>query len=67
MEGGGKRKGRRQINEVEMRGNSSCATAGLPNSQPVREGAPFQPEAPGQGCTTGKEPVEASEKELSSC
>lgn len=27
---------RGQINEVEMRGNSSCATAGLPNSQPAR-------------------------------
>lgn len=24
-----------QINEVEMRGNSSCATAGLPSSQPA--------------------------------
>lgn len=54
-----------QINEVEMRGSSSCATAGLPNSQPAwprqlarsssagQGGASFRQEVPGPGCSTG--------------
>lgn len=88
-EGGGERKkgwmdgwreggGGGQINEVEMRGNSSCATAGLPNSEPAwpRQlarsssagpgGAPLQQEAPGPGSTTGPGPGGASEVDQAS-
>lgn len=55
-EGGGERTGGGQINEVEMRGNSSCATAGLPNSEPAwpRQLARSSSAAPrGGGASTG--------------
>lgn len=70
----GWRKEQEKINEVEMRGNGSCATAGPGNFQPAWpwQLAPHSPPPPVKqgpifnslGCKTSKQPAGASEKAL---